>query len=109
MRANTKIIFEMFDTDSKASSQPACDQSQTDVSALKNEVADSRNYATTEVNGFYLDGSYRIAESLPRGLYSDTLSDTGGTLAEPVVLTITFSALVTSNGVTLHFPPGDYP
>lgn len=109
MRANTKIIFEMFDTDSKTSSQPACDQSQTDVSALKNEVADSRNYATTEVNGFYLDGSYRIAESLPRGLYSDTLSDEGGTLAEPVVLTITFSALVTSNGITLHFPPGDYP
>jgi len=109
MRANTKIIFEMFDTDSKAGSQPVCDQSRTDVSALKNEVADSRNYATTEKNGFFLDGSYKIAESLPRGLYSNALSDDSGTLAEPVVLTITFSALVTSNGITLHFPPGDYP
>ncbi len=109
MRASTKIVFEMFDTQSKAASTPSCIQSQTDVLTLKNEMADQSSYATTEPNGFYLDGSCKLLSDLPTGLYSDTMSDNEGVFGQPVVLTIVFEQRVTSSGVTLYFPLNDYP
>ena len=109
MRADTKIIFEMFDTESKAVSTPSCSQSQTDVLTLKKETADQSNYATTEPNGFYLDGSCKILTALPTGLYSDMMSGADGVFEQPVVLEISFSQPVTSSGVTLYFPQGEYP
>lgn len=110
MRANTKIIFEMFDTDSKQKSKPFCAQSVTDINTLKNKKADTSNYATTEPDGFYLDGSYKILQDvLPAGLYSDAMSDEDGSLTENVVLSVAFDTVVSSNGITLYFPFNDYP
>lgn len=109
MRADTKIVFEMFDTESKAVSLPSCSQSQTDVLTLKNEAADQSSYATTEPNGFYLDGSYKIISALPTGLYSDTLSETDCNFTQPVALEISFAQPITSSGVTLYFPLNEYP
>lgn len=109
MRVDTKIIFEMFDTDSKSSAVLACDQCQTDVETLKNETADTSRYATTEPKGFLLDGSYKILTDMPTGLYSNKMSMAGGLFRVPVVLAIVFSSPVTSSGITLYFPQDEYP
>lgn len=109
MRAATKIIFEMFDTDSKSSAVMLCEHSQTDIKTLKKETVDTNLYATTEPAGFLLDGSYKILSEEPAGLYSDTLSRPDGIFQTPVVLDISFSSPVTSSGITLHFPQDEYP
>ena len=109
MRADTKIIFEMFDTDSKSSAVMTCEHSQTDIETLKNEKTDTELYATTEPAGFLLDGSYKILSEQPAGLYSDMMSMDNGLFRTPVVLNISFSAPVTSSGITLHFPQDEYP
>ncbi|MEG1863392.1 MAG: hypothetical protein RR198_07260 [Oscillospiraceae bacterium] len=109
MRSDTKIILEMFDTESKQQSLPDCTQSQSDVLSLKNEKIDGSSYATTEKDCFLLDGRFKIPQSLPNGLYSDTLSDGNGDFAVPVVLAVTFTSAIDSSGITLYFPFEDYP
>lgn len=109
MRADTKIIFEMFDTEGKAASVLSCSQSRTDVLTLKNENPDQSLYATTEPGGFFLDGSYKILSELPTGLYSDEMSAADGSFLQSVVLRVAFARPVTSSGITLYFPLEEYP
>ena len=85
MRAYTTITFNMFDTAAKRSATVSCADSQSLAGGLLTEKIDHSNYASTEVNGLYLDGSYGFLESgTPSGLYSRSLCGNDGNFVSPV-------------------------
>lgn len=108
MRANTKIFFELFDTEAKENSTPTVSNSSSSAGILKSEAIDRNAYATTEHNGFCIDGGMTFLSSgIPAQIFSDELSGADGTYANPVMVTVTFSETVTTTGVTLYFSDYD--
>jgi len=85
-----------------------------DLDQLSNGVNSLTNYATLESGRWPLDGSTLILPDVTTGqigAWSDELSATDKTFTTPLILTVSFSSVIDSVGLTIYFDTaqGGYP
>lgn len=108
MRTGVEISYGLFDVMAKEDSNLSVTNKQpfVDINQLKKEL-DVKKYETMELNQFVLDGSFHTFPDEPAqgefGLWSHTMSDSAGSFAALITLTITFSENHSSLGVTFYF------
>lgn len=82
-------------------------KSWTNIYQMHTEDKEYGKYTTFEGGGFVLDGTVDFFPDTPAsaqlGWWSNTLSDANGAFATPPTLTVQFSTIHTSGGVTLWF------
>lgn len=112
MQKSTQITFGLFDVTAKPDSTPSSNsiQSFCNINELKSNI-EPKKYISLENNLWQLDGSFIPLQDTPSGigLWSSYISDNTGTFANIPVLTVTFSGLHSSKGLSLTFSPtNDY-
>lgn len=109
MRTSPLVSFGLYALAIKPDSTPACSDVQpfSKVEDLKTGNRTNRPYITYEPDFWLLDGNYKfmptVTASIHVGLMSLSMSDSLGDFAIPPVLTVTFSAVHTMDGLTLRF------
>lgn len=116
MRTKTTISFGLVDITAKPDSTFITDDKQSfvDMQQLKRDELEIRKFATLEKDFFRLDGTFELFPDNPEeydfGLWSASMSDEDCNFETPVVLTVEFSEIHSSLGLTFtfHEPTSDY-
>lgn len=107
MKTSTIIEYSVVDITAKADSQLSVNNSQdfSKLDELKLNKLQEIKYSTLEKNHFVLDGkSENMGEKITSvGWWSKQMSDESGEFATPLVLTINFTQVHSSIGITLTF------
>lgn len=111
-----RVSFGLYSLVTKADSVPSASNIQpfSKPADLITDNATGLPYATYEQNFWLLDGNYKFLPAdlttVHVGIMSTAMSDGSGNFAVPPVLTIDFSTVHTTDGLTLHFSQftGDY-
>ncbi len=116
MRTKAAISFGLVDVTAKPDGTFIAKHKQpfVDMRQLKRDELEIRKYATLEKDYFRLDGNFELFPDNTIehdfGLWSASMSDENGEFTIPVVLTIEFTELHSSLGLTFtfHEPTNDY-
>ena len=107
MKTNTIIEYGAVDVTAKADSNLSVNNSQSfsKLSELKQPRLTERKYSTLEKNHFVLNGeSENMGTNITDvGWWSQAMSDSNGTFSTPLVMTISFTQVHSSLGLTLTF------
>ena len=107
MKTSTIIEYGAVDVTAKADSQLSVNDTQdfSKLNELKRPNLPEKKYATLEKNHFVLDGtSENMRDNITEvGYWSKEMSDANGELNQPPVMTINFTQVHTSIGLTLTF------
>mgnify|MGYP001013365753 FL=1 len=109
MRTKTAISFGLVDVTAKPDSIFIADDKQSfvDMQQLKYDELEIRKFATLEKDYFRLDGTFELFPDDPTehdfGLWSSSMSEGNGEFVNPVMLTIEFTELHNSLGLTFTF------
>lgn len=111
---DTEIILNLIDITAKSDSSPAATDILpfADATQLKRDDLVVPKYATLEDDFFLLDGSFSLFPDNPSGMdfgyWSQNMSGSDSSFANPPTLEISFTKQHTSAGLTLYFLP-DFP
>lgn len=114
-RTGTQIKFGLEDVSAKTDSMLSVSDAHavSNVEQIEQEDLAFPNYATCELNFWMLDGASEIlpdeTEEAPTGWWSAQMSDSGGALPAPPVLTISFTQQHSSVGLTFTFYHTEWP
>lgn len=107
MKTSTIIEYGAVDVTAKADSQLSVNDTQafSKLNELKRSNLPERKYATLEKNHFVLDGkSENMGDNITEvGWWSHEMSDSSGQFSQPPIMTIDFTKVHTSIGLTLTF------
>ena len=107
MKTSTIIEYGAVDITAKSDSQLSVNNSQdfSKLDELKSDKLQEIKYSTLEKNHFTLDGKSENMGSTITGVgwWSKLMSDENGSFTTPLVLTINFSQVHSSIGLTLTF------
>lgn len=107
MKTSTIIEYGAVDVTAKSDSNLSVSNSQdfSILSELKRANLPEKKYSTLEKNHFVLDGkSENMGDNITEvGYWSKEMSDANGELNQPPVMTINFTQVHTSIGLTLTF------
>lgn len=109
--SSAKISFGIYDVVAKGDATPSVSTTQpfTDIAGAFNNIrVPAYNMATFEYNYFDLDGTFyltpdNVSVSDNLGWWSLYQSNNSGVFSTPPVITILFSTLHTSSGITIDF------
>lgn len=111
---DTEIVLDLIDVTAKSDSTPAATDILpfADAAQLKRDGLTVPKYATLEDGFFLLDGSFELFPDTPAGVdfgyWSQNMSGSDSSFANPPTLEIGFTKQHTSAGLTLYFLP-DFP
>ena len=112
MKTSTIIEYGAVDVTAKSDSILSVNDSQdfTKLGELKRANLQERKYSTLEKNHFVLDGkSENMGENITEvGWWSQSMSDANGDFTTPLVMTINFTQVHSSIGLTLTFSKYSY-
>lgn len=107
MKTSTVIEYGAIDVTAKADSNlsPSDSQNFSKLEELKNDRVTEKKYSTLEKNHFVLDGkSENMGNNIENiGWWSNSMSNEEGNFETPLTMTITFSQVHSSLGLTLTF------
>lgn len=107
MKTSTVIEYGAVDVTAKADSNlnPSNSQNFSKLDELKRDKITEKKYSTLEKNHFVLDGkSENMGSNIENiGWWSNTMSNSLGNFVTPLTMTITFSQVHSSLGLTLTF------
>ena len=107
MKTSTIIEYGAVDVTAKADSQLSVNNTQdfSKLNELKRPNLPEKKYSTLEKNHFVLDGkSENMGDNITEvGYWSKEMSDANGEFNQPPVMTINFTQVHTSIGLTLTF------
>lgn len=108
-RTYPQVSFGLYALAIKQDSTPACPDLQTfsKIADLRTDNATSKPYITFEPDFWLLDGNYKFLPTntavVHVGLMSESMSDNYGYFAASPVLTVTFSQIHSTDGITIRF------
>lgn len=106
-RTYPRIVFGLYALELKKDATFSATDKQTfsNLTDLKKNTVTSKPYATYEPDYWLLDGNYKFKpnDNAHVGLWSLSQSNASGVFSVPPQLTITFSSVQSSDGLTLRF------
>lgn len=108
MGTSPRVSFGLYALVIKQDSIPSCDDLQafSKITDLRTDNTTSKPYITYEPDFWLLDGNYKFfptnTATIHVGLMSLSMSDANGNFADPPVLTVDFSQVHSTDGLTIR-------